>query len=39
MSYKVRFVDPAKVYQMIKDELDAAYFDVMTNGDLIDRGH
>ncbi|MBN1636132.1 MAG: DegT/DnrJ/EryC1/StrS family aminotransferase [Deltaproteobacteria bacterium] len=24
---------------MIKDELDAAYFDVMEKGDLIDRGH
>lgn len=37
MSYKVRFVEPAKVYRMIKDELDAAYFEVMTKGDLIDR--
>ena len=35
---KVRFVEPAKVYNMIKDELDAAYFDVMSKGDLIDRG-
>jgi len=34
----IRFVEPAKVYRMIKDELDAAYFDVMTKGDLIDRG-
>jgi dTDP-4-amino-4,6-dideoxygalactose transaminase len=39
MSCKVRFVDPAKNYQMIKDEIDAAYFDVMGKGDLIDRGH
>jgi dTDP-4-amino-4,6-dideoxygalactose transaminase len=38
MGYKVRFVDPGKVYQMLKDELDAAYFEVMTKGDLIDRG-
>lgn len=35
---KVRFVDPGKVYQMIKDELDGAYFEVMSKGDLIDRG-
>lgn len=38
MAYKVRFVEPAKVYQMIKDEIDAAYFEVMSRGDLIDRG-
>jgi dTDP-4-amino-4,6-dideoxygalactose transaminase len=37
MAYKVQFVRPAKVYQMLKDELDAAYFAVMENGDLIDR--
>lgn len=36
---KVRFVEPAKVYRMIKDELDAAYFDVMSKGELIDRSH
>ena len=24
---------------MMKDELDAAYFDVMSRGELIDRGH
>jgi len=35
---KVKFVEPAKVYRMIKDELDAAYFEVMDKGDLIDRG-
>ena len=35
----VRFVEPVKVYRMIKDELDAAYFDVMSKGELIDRGH
>jgi len=39
MAYKVRFVDPAKNYRMIKDEIDAAYFEVMSKGDLIDRGH
>lgn len=39
MGYKVRFVDPGRNYRMIKDEIDAAYFEVMSNGDLIDRGH
>jgi len=38
MNYKVRFVNPARNYQMIKEEIDAAYFEVMTRGDLIDRG-
>lgn len=38
MSYRVRFVDPGKNYLLIRDELDAAYFEVMTKGDLIDRG-
>jgi dTDP-4-amino-4,6-dideoxygalactose transaminase len=38
MAKKVRFVEPTKVYRMIKDELDAAYFEVMSKGDLIDRG-
>lgn len=38
MSYKVRFVNPALNYRMIKDEIDAAYFEVMSRGDLIDRG-
>ena len=38
MSDKVRFVNPAKIYFSIKDELDAAYFEVMSKGDLIDRG-
>jgi dTDP-4-amino-4,6-dideoxygalactose transaminase len=36
---KVRFVEPAKLYKMIKPELDAAYFDVMSRGELIDREH
>ena len=35
---KVKFVEPVKVYRMIKEELDAAYFEVMSKGDLIDRG-
>jgi len=39
MGYRVPFVNPAKNYQMIKDEIDAAYFDVMSKGDLIDRDH
>lgn len=34
---KIRFVDPAKNYRMIKDEIDQVYFDVMINGDLVDR--
>ncbi len=38
MVNKVRFVDPGRLYQTIKEELDAAYFEVMTKGDLIDRG-
>jgi hypothetical protein len=38
MVQKVRFVEPVKVYNMIKSELDAAYFEVMEKGDLIDRG-
>lgn len=39
MGYKVPFVEPAKNYRLIKDDIDAAYFDVMSKGDLIDRGH
>ena len=38
MVNKVRFVDPARLYLMIKDEIDVAYFKVMEKGDLIDRG-
>jgi dTDP-4-amino-4,6-dideoxygalactose transaminase len=38
MTNKVKFVDPGRLYQMIKPELDAAYLEVMTKGDLIDRG-
>lgn len=33
----MRFVEPGKLYRMIKDELDAAYFEVMSKGDLINR--
>jgi dTDP-4-amino-4,6-dideoxygalactose transaminase len=39
MAYKVPFVDPRINYKSIKDEIDAAYDDVMSNGELIDRGH
>jgi dTDP-4-amino-4,6-dideoxygalactose transaminase len=39
MTYRVPFVNPRKSYQLLRDELDRAYFDVMTNGDLIDRRH
>jgi dTDP-4-amino-4,6-dideoxygalactose transaminase len=39
MAYKVRFVNPQKVYQNLKAELDAVYFDVMANGEYIDRRH
>jgi dTDP-4-amino-4,6-dideoxygalactose transaminase len=38
MLRKVRFVEPVKVYHMIKDEIDAAYLEIMEKGDLIDRG-
>jgi dTDP-4-amino-4,6-dideoxygalactose transaminase len=38
MSYKVKFVEPGRLYRMLKNELDAAYFEVMSKGDLIDRG-
>lgn len=38
MSYKVSFVKPSRIYEMLKNELDTAYFEVMSQGDLIDRG-
>ncbi len=38
VSQKVRFVNPAKLYKMYKEELDAAYFEVMSKGDLVNRG-
>jgi dTDP-4-amino-4,6-dideoxygalactose transaminase len=34
----VRFVNPSRLYAQLKPELDAAYFEVMSKGDLIDRG-
>lgn len=37
MMRKVRFVDPGRLYRTIKSELDEAYLEVMTKGDLIDR--
>jgi dTDP-4-amino-4,6-dideoxygalactose transaminase len=37
MQYKVRFVNPARNYELIKEEIDAAYYDCMTKGDLICR--
>lgn len=39
METKVRFVSPARLYATLKPELDAAYFDVMSKGALIDREH
>jgi dTDP-4-amino-4,6-dideoxygalactose transaminase len=39
MGDRVPFVDPKRGYQNLKAELDAAYFDVMENGELIDRRH
>ena len=38
MMRKVKFVNPVRNYEMIKVEIDAAYFEVMSKGDLIDRG-
>lgn len=35
---KIPFVDPRKNYRAIKEEIDAAYFDVMSKGDLVNRG-
>jgi len=37
MKYRVPFVEPDKLYQNLKNELDQAYFEVMSKGDLIDR--
>ncbi len=39
MELKVPFVDPKSGYLSIKNEIDAAYFDVISNGQLIDRKH
>ena len=38
MISKVPFVDPSRVYNKLKEKLDSAYFEVMSKGDLIDRG-
>ncbi|MDD8020926.1 MAG: DegT/DnrJ/EryC1/StrS family aminotransferase [Acidobacteriota bacterium] len=37
MSYNVRYVYPDRLYRILKEELDAAYFEVMSKGDFIDR--
>lgn len=37
MIKKVPFVAPSRIYQKYKSELDSAYFEVMSKGDLIDR--
>jgi dTDP-4-amino-4,6-dideoxygalactose transaminase len=37
VSYKVRFVDPGRLYRQLKPELDRAYAQVMESGNLIDR--
>jgi len=37
MKRRVKFVDPGGLYAKLKHELDAAYFAVMEQGDLIDR--
>ena len=36
---QVKFVNPRRVYATLKRELDDAYFDVMSRGELIDREH
>ncbi len=35
----IPFADPKRGYRNLKAEMDAAYFDVMENGELIDRRH
>jgi dTDP-4-amino-4,6-dideoxygalactose transaminase len=39
MDSRIPFVAPSRIYSKYKEELDAAYFEVMSNGDLIDRKH
>lgn len=39
MTMKIPFVDSVRNYSLLKEEIDAAYFDVMSHGDLIDRRH
>ena len=36
---KIPFVNPVRNYNIIKEEIDAAYIDVMERGDYIDRDH
>ncbi len=38
MNFKVPFVNPRENYRRIKGEIDQAYFEVMTKGDLVNRG-
>lgn len=38
MSNHVRFVNPARNYELIREEIDAAYHECMAKGDLICRG-
>ena len=37
MTYRIPFVNPSKSYAELKPQLDAAYFEVMSKGDLVDR--
>jgi len=37
MAYRVPFVDPGKNYEMIREEIDSVYREVMSAGDLIMR--
>lgn len=37
MAYQVRFVNPPKLYQQLKPEIDAAYAHIMETGSFIDR--
>jgi dTDP-4-amino-4,6-dideoxygalactose transaminase len=39
MTRRVPFVDAKKAYLLIRNDIDAAYADVMANGELIDRRH
>lgn len=37
MQYRVRFANPQRSYDLLKRELDCAYFEVMSTGELINR--
>ena len=39
MKHKVSFVNPSVNYLLIKDEIDKAYFEVMSKGDLVYSKH